>query len=268
MHQALDILPDATINILSVTDTSISLHVTAAEADMASSTTSVSIRAVADSTSRQEASVQKAVTVTYLLSVVIEAGGFTSGKAAFDYITSDLQDSISSGEFTTFLREAGEEFVSPAVMYATAAKDGLNIHTDYLEVNESPKPTLQPTFRYGDSDTQENSLEIIGPAVALVLLILISIIVYYRCIRQGSDGDSFIPISQDAEGYDEIELMEKKAQMVSLSQHGTNPLHRLRQKNKRNRGYANIINTEEDTPQQDHDEENGSNSIDSSSENY
>ena len=266
MHHALVILPDATINILSVTDASIELRETAAT-DAPHSARSEHIKQDIVSTSRQGVSVQRAVTITYLLSVVIEAAGFTTGETAFNYLTADLEDSLSSGEFTTLLRAAGEEFGS-ALMYATAAKDGLNVHSDYLEINESPKPTLQPTFRYGDADTQENSLEIIGPAVALVLLILISIIVYYRCIRHNSDGDSFIPISQDAEGYDEIELMEKKAQMVSLSQHGTNPLHRLRQKNRRNKGYSNIINLEEESPQQDRDEENGSNSIDSSSELY
>lgn len=219
MLKTLNALPEASVNILTVADASVILGLS---------------------------NLHKAITVTYLYSVVIEAAGFSIGQDAVQYITRDLMDSTSSGEFTRLLQEEAVRYGSPGLAGATTAPDGLNIHPDYLVVNGSPKPTIQPTFRFGDANEKENNLEIIGPALALVLLIIVSVIVYFRYIRHSLEGDNFVSISQDAEGYDELELMEKKAQMVALSQRGTNPLHRLRQNRKNNVGYINI-NADDDS---------------------
>jgi hypothetical protein len=192
-----------------------------------------------------EASATKAVTVTYLYSVVIEAAGFSTGQSAFDYATAELEYSISSGAFIALIHAAAMELNSPGLAWVSNAADGLNIHTDFLVVNGSPRPSSEPTHRFKRAGS-ENSLEIIGPALVLVLLILSSVIVYHRYIRNGIGEDNFVPLSQDSEGYDEIELMEKKAQMLSLSQHGTNPLHKLIKKNRKN-GYAKVIKIDENS---------------------
>lgn len=232
--KALEAFPDGTVSILTVSDAAIMLR-------------PFSISPI----SRVTETSMAAITVTYLYSVMIEAAGFQTGQDAFEYATKALSSSVSSGEFTSLLQNAAAEFGSDGLLWAVTAENGLNIHTDFLSVNSSPKPSIAPTHKYPYSRSDQNSLQIIGPALALVVIVLASYLVYHRFIRNKADDNNFIPLSQDIEGYDEIELMEKKAQLVSLSQHGTNPLHRLKRKNRKKFQYTDIMNMDDDPPPTD-----------------
>lgn len=245
---SLEFLPDASVNILSVVDAS-PVHAAAFDQESYLGAKSFTLdRQKEERHMRGAFKNIKATTVTYIYSVTIESAGFTSSRDAFAYATTELESSVASEQFTTLLQTAAFNFGSIGLLGAATSVDGLNIHPDYLTVNGSPKPSSQPTHSTPEPKAaQGNSLEIIGPALALVLLFIFSLIVYFRFIRTGDGGDSFMPVSQDSEGYDEIELMEKKAQMVSLTQHGTNPLHRLKKKNRKNNGYSNLSYLEDDS---------------------
>ncbi len=171
-----------------------------------------------------------ATTIAYHISFVMETTGFSNSDVAYNHVSAELTNSIASGAFTTFLHNEALITGAKALIYSTAEEEGLAVKMEYSAVNSSPKPSQEPTQGPGsDGGKKLPPINLAGPIIAALVIAIIAGVVYYRYFRyKGSQTrGTFILLNEfgdDPDGMDELSLMEKKAELVSLSYHGENPM--------------------------------------------